>query len=232
MKDTVIFIWMMLISFFCIYTYIELRNIKTRLIDENNDMILSVESKPFKDTVLDVILSNLSYKKQNIRLFFSVLNFMFVFAIYGILKYFNYDKTIFIFAYLILLIIMMLFRCKMLNEVLIEEYVNKLFEKEGEDIKRHSYDYKKIISLEKDTLPLIALLFSAGICLLKELLVILFTYIFTNANIPTANIEEEISYLIAYSIWIYILCIVFPNYVFFSIFSTKLKDFLDRELSR
>lgn len=143
MKDTVIFIWMMLISFFCIYTYIELRNIKTRLIDENNDMILSVESKPFKDTVLDVILSNLSYKKQNIRLFFSVLNFMFVFAIYGILKYFNYDKTIFIFAYLILLIIMMLFRCKMLNEVLIEEYVNKLFEKEGEDIKRHSYDYKK-----------------------------------------------------------------------------------------
>lgn len=157
---------------------------------------------------------------------------MFVFAIYGILKYFNYDKTIFIFAYLILLIIMMLFRCKMLNEVLIEEYVNKLFEKEGEDIKRHSYDYKKIISLEKDTLPFIALLFSVGICLLKELLVILFTYIFTSANIPTANIEEEISYLIAYSIWIYILCIVFPNYVFFSIFSTKLKDFLDRELSR
>ena len=58
MKDTVIFIWMMLISFFCIYTYVELRNIKTRLIDENNDMILSVESKSFKDTVLDVILSN------------------------------------------------------------------------------------------------------------------------------------------------------------------------------
>ena len=146
MKDTVIFIWMMLISFFCIYTYVELRNIKTRLIDENNDMILSVESKSFKDTVLDVILSNLSYKKQNIRLFFSVLNFMFVFAIYGILKYFNYDKTIFIFAYLILLIIMMLFRCKMLNEVLIEEYVNKLFEKEGEDIKRHSYDYTAVYS--------------------------------------------------------------------------------------
>lgn len=62
MKDTVIFIWMMLISFFCIYTYVELRNIKTRLIDENNDMILSVESKSFKDTVLDVILSNLSYR--------------------------------------------------------------------------------------------------------------------------------------------------------------------------
>ena len=155
-----------------------------------------------------------------------------VFAIYGMLKCFNYDKTIFIFAYLILLIIVILFRWEMLNKVLIEEYVNKLFEKKAEDIKRHSYNYKKIISLEKDTLPLIALLFSAGICLLKELLVILFTYIFTNVDIPTANIEEEISYLIAYSIWIYILCIVFLNYVFFSLFSTKLKDFFDSELSR
>ena len=62
MKDTVIFIWMMLISFFCIYTYVELRNIKTRLIDENNDMILSVESKSFKDTVLDVIQQFTAFK--------------------------------------------------------------------------------------------------------------------------------------------------------------------------
>ena len=70
MKDTVVFIWMMLSSFFCIYTYVELKNIKSRSIDENNDMILSVEAKSFKDILSDVILSNLSYKKQNIRLFF------------------------------------------------------------------------------------------------------------------------------------------------------------------
>lgn len=85
----------------------------------------------------------------------------------------------------------------MLNELSIEKYTNKIFIEKADEIKENLYDYKKIISLEKDTFPLIALSFSVGIFLLKELIALLYGGFST-------TVADEVTYLIAYSIYIYI----------------------------
>lgn len=97
-----------------------------------------------------------------------------------------------------------------------------MFERKSEDIKRNPYNYKKMISLEKDIFPLIALSFSIGICLLKEMAVVLPNGCFTDGAIG-------ITYLCVYSILIYVICIVYPNYIYISLCSMKMRDILDKK---
>lgn len=126
----------------------------------------------------------------------------------------------FVTIYSILFFLVLKFHQKMLNELSIEKYTNKIFIEKADEIKENLYDYKKIISLEKDTFPLIALSFSVGIFLLKELIALLYGGFST-------TVADEVTYLIAYSIYIYIICVVSPNYVYISFCSTKIRDFLD-----
>lgn len=217
-----ILIWMALISIFCIHAYIQLRNIRCRLKDENNDTVLSTELITFNDIILEIILSNLSYEKQSMRAVISLGIPIFIFSIYGILCYLGSDETLSVIIYTLFLFFLIVFRYKMLNELNIEEYANKIFERKAEDIERNFYDYEKMISLEKDTFPLIAISFSVGTYLMKEMIEILCRNLFV-------DIANELTFLMAYSIFIYVIYIVAPNYIYISFCSTKIKELLNEK---
>lgn len=217
-----ILIWMALISIFCIHAYIQLRNIRCRLKDENNDTVLSTELITFNDIILEIILSNLSYEKQSMRAVISLGIPILIFSIYGILCYLGSDETLSVIIYTLFLFFLIVFRYKMLNELNIEEYANKIFERKAEDIERNFHDYEKMISLEKDTFPLIAISFSVGTYLMKEMIEILCRNLFV-------DIVNELTFLMAYSIFIYVIYIVAPNYIYISFCSTKIKELLNEK---
>lgn len=217
-----ILIWMALISIFCIHAYIQLRNIRCRLKDENNDTVLSTELITFNDIILEIILSNLSYEKQSMRAVISLGIPILIFSIYGILCYLGSDETLSVIIYTLFLFFLIVFRYKMLNELNIEEYANKIFERKAEDIERNFHDYEKMISLEKDTFPLIAISFSVGTYLMKEMIEILCRNFFV-------DIANELTFLMAYSIFIYVIYIVAPNYIYISFCSTKIKELLNEK---
>lgn len=217
-----ILIWMALISIFCIHAYIQLRNIRCRLKDENNDTVLSTELITFNDIILEIILSNLSYEKQSMRAVISLGIPILIFSIYGILCYLGSDETLSVIIYTLFLFFLIVFRYKMLNELNIEEYANKIFERKAEDIERNFHDYEKMISLEKDTFPLIAISFSVGTYLMKEMIEILCRNLFV-------DIANELTFLMAYSIFIYVIYIVAPNYIYISFCSTKIKELLNEK---
>lgn len=217
-----ILIWMALISIFCIHAYIQLRNIRCRLKDENNDTVLSTELITFNDIILEIILSNLSYEKQSMRAVISLGIPILIFSIYGILCYLGSDETLSVIIYTLFLFFLIVFRYKMLNELNIEEYANKIFERKADDIERNFHDYEKMISLEKDTFPLIAISFSVGTYLMKEMIEILCRNLFV-------DIANELTFLMAYSIFIYVIYIVAPNYIYISFCSTKIKELLNEK---
>lgn len=217
-----ILIWMALISIFCIHAYIQLRNIRCRLKDENNDTVLSTELITFNDIILEIILSNLSYKKQSMRAVISLGIPILIFSIYGILCYLGSDETLSVIIYTLFLFFLIVFRYKMLNELNIEEYANKIFERKAEDIERNFHDYEKMISLEKDTFPLMAISFSVGTYLMKEMIEILCRNLFV-------DIANELTFLMAYSIFICVIYIVAPNYIYISFCSTKIKELLNEK---
>lgn len=217
-----ILIWMALISIFCIHAYIQLRNIRCRLKDENNDTVLSTELITFNDIILEIILSNLSYEKQSMRAVISLGIPILIFSIYGILCYLGSDETLSVIIYTLFLFFLIVFRYKMLNELNIEEYANKIFERKAEDIEKNFHDYEKMISLEKDTFPLIAISFSVGTYLMKEMIEILCRNLFV-------DIANELTFLMAYSIFIYVIYIVAPNYIYISFCSTKIKELLNEK---
>ena len=168
MNDNITLIWMGLLSLCILYVYMRLRRIEALLKCEQDNTILKPELTTFNNFLLYVVLSDLSYKKQKYREMFFLLILVIIFGIPLILSYFNTPKEIFVIVYTILFILVIIFNRKMMNEVIIEKYIDIMFERKAEDIKRNPYNYKKMISLEKDTFPLIALLFSMGICLLSR----------------------------------------------------------------
>lgn len=222
MNDNITLIWMGFLSLCFLYVYMRLRRIESLLKCEQDNTILKPELTTFNNFLLYVVLSDLSYKRQKYREMFFLLILVIIFGILLILSHFNTPKEIFVMVYTILFILVIIFNRKMMNEVIIEKYIDIMFERKAEDIKRNPYNYKKMISLEKDTFPLIALLFSTGICLLKGVEVVL------SVGHPIDG-ADVITYLCVYSILIYLICIVYPNYIYISLCSTKIKDILDEK---
>ena len=131
MNDNITLIWMGLLSLCILYVYMRLRRIEALLKCEQDNTILKPELTTFNNFLLYVVLSDLSYKKQKYREMFFLLILVIIFGIPLILSYFNTPKEIFVIVYTILFILVIIFNRKMMNEVIIEKYIDIMFERKA-----------------------------------------------------------------------------------------------------